>query len=295
MPPPAVERGPVRVKQLNLDAVGYEIEPLVATWSSKDALLYAVAVGCGTKELQFCTENSRRHAQRVLPTFAALVHDTATECLSVLGEFPPGCLLHAMERLTLNRELEPEGSALIRGGVSSVFDKGSAALISIWTSATDVNGSPLFRREMSIFAQGFGGWGGERGPKSETKPILQRPADRVVKYETRPEQALLYRLTGDRNPLHSDPSVAVANGFDRPILHGMCTFGFTGRGLLHSLCDGVPARFRHMEGRFSGPMWPGDSLAISIWKTGPGDARFEATSGDRSVIDQGVCTFEPSG
>ena len=109
---------------------------------------------------------------------------------------------------------------------------------------------------------------------------------------TRSDQALLYRLSGDRNPLHSDPSFAAMGGFDRPILHGLCTYGFTGRGLLHALCGGDPTRFTSMEGRFSSPVLPGERLTVRMWETGPGEAVFQTTGDDgRVVLDGGRATF----
>ena len=120
----------------------------------------------------------------------------------------------------------------------------------------------------------------------------ERPADHTVSYQTRIDQALTYRLSGDRNPLHSDPSFATAAGFDRPILHGLCTYGFTGRALLHSLCGGDPARFRSMEARFSSPVFPGDTLTVSVWETGDGEAVFQTRrDGDVVAVDAGRCTY----
>ena len=113
-----------------------------------------------------------------------------------------------------------------------------------------------------------------------------------MKYQTGIDQALIYRLSGDRNPLHSDPSFATAAGFDKPILHGLCTYGFTGRALLSALCDNDPARFKSMEARFTSPVFPGDELTISIWRTGDGEAVFQTRRpGDSVVVDNGLCRF----
>jgi acyl dehydratase len=117
----------------------------------------------------------------------------------------------------------------------------------------------------------------------------ERAPDARVSYVTLPHQALWYRLSGDANPLHSDPEFAKLGGFDRPILHGLCTYGFTGRALLHELCDSDPARFRSMEGRFSKPVMPGDELTVSMWVDGK-EAVFQTTTQDGSVvIDKGRC------
>jgi acyl dehydratase len=133
-----------------------------------------------------------------------------------------------------------------------------------------------------------GGGGGERGPSGPQNVPPDRDPDHVVTYRTSPDQALVYRLNGDRNPLHSDPSFAAMGGFDRPILHGLCTYGFTGRALLHTLCGGDPTRFGHVEGRFASPVLPGDELTISMWVTSDAEAVFTTSVDDRVVIDQGL-------
>jgi acyl dehydratase len=115
--------------------------------------------------------------------------------------------------------------------------------------------------------------------------------DHRVTYQTSPDQALIYRLTGDRNPLHSDPSFAAMGGFDRPILHGLCSYGFTGRALLHTLCGSEASHFHHIEGRFASPVLPGDALTVAMWETGDGAALFTTSVGDRAVIDQGLVRF----
>ena len=148
-------------------------------------------------------------------------------------------------------------------------------------------GEPRFASTSSLFIRGEGGFGGARGPSSSAEPWPAREPDDVVTYAVRPDQALVYRLSGDRNPLHSDPVFAKRAGFDRPILHGLCTYGFTGRALLHAVCGSDPARFRSMAGRFSRPTYPGDTLTISIWSEGDG-VRFR-TDNQRgeTVIDAG--------
>ena len=127
-----------------------------------------------------------------------------------------------------------------------------------------------------------------RGPQNE--PPAAAP-DHEVTLQTSPDQAFVYRLSGDRNPLHTDPSFAALGGFDRPILHGLCTYGFTGRALLKSLCDNDVTRFHHIEGRFSSPVMPGDELTVRIWRTTAGEAVFTTSVGDRAVIDQGLVKF----
>ena len=130
---------------------------------------------------------------------------------------------------------------------------------------TTATASRCTRTYSSAFIRGEGGWGGDRGPSGPRNVPPERAPDHAVTYQTSPDQALVYRLSGDRNPLHSDPAFAAMGGFDRPILHGLCTYGFTGRALLHTLCGSDPARFQHVEGRFSSPVLPGDALTISMW------------------------------
>ena len=154
-----------------------------------------------------------------------------------------------------------------------------------------MDGAPLYTTTMSAFIRGEGGWGGDRGPSGPQNVPPERGPDHTITYQTSPDQALVYRLSGDRNPLHSDPSFAAAGGFDRPILHGLCSYGFTGRALLHALCGSDPKRFQHVEGRFSSPVIPGEALTIAIWTTGDGEAVFTTSVGDRVVIDQGKVTF----
>jgi len=144
---------------------------------------------------------------------------------------------------------------------------------------------------MSAFIRGEGGWGGDRGPSGAQNVPPERGPGHTITYQTSPDQALIYRLSGDRNPLHSDPSFATAAGFDKPILHGLCSYGFTGRALLHALCGSESARFKSMEGRFSSPVIPGEALTVAIWTTGDGEAVFTTSVGDRVVIDQGKVTF----
>ncbi|MEO6652145.1 MAG: MaoC family dehydratase [Ilumatobacteraceae bacterium] len=139
-----------------------------------------------------------------------------------------------------------------------------------------------------MFIRDAGGWGGERGPSGPQNEPPDRAPDHQQTYQTSPDQALIYRLSGDRNPLHSDPSFAAMGGFDRPILHGLCTYGFTGRALLHTLCDSDPAKFERMEGRFTSPVFPGEALTVKMWEIGDGASVFTTSVGDRVVIDQGL-------
>ena len=277
---------------LNPDAVGSTSDPVEVSWTSKDALLYALGVGAGTDELAFTTENTTDTPQRVLPTMAVILMLGGTGALKEIGTFNPAMLVHGSQAIELTGEIPVEGTVSSKGTITGIYDKGSGAVVEIEIVSADVaTGAPLFTNTTSMFIRGEGGWGGDRGP-SVSKEVPDRTADHVVTYQTRPDQALLYRLSGDRNPLHSDPAFAAQAGFDRPILHGLCSYGFTGRALLHSLCDGDPARFTSMAGRFAKPVFPGEELTIDAWVTGPGEAVFVTRGGDgRVVIDGGRCTF----
>ncbi len=270
--------------------------PTERSWTSKDALLYAVGVGAGSLdatglELEFTTENSMNVQQRVLPTMGVVLGMGGG--MGAIGEFNLANLVHGEQAIELHGEIPVEGTISTTGKVLGVYDKGAAAVVVAESTSVDVaTGKPLFTTRNSMFIRGEGGWGGDRGPSGPKNVAPDRAPDHEVTYVTRPDQALTYRLSGDRNPLHADPEFAKLAGFPKPILHGLCTYGFTGRALLHSLCGSDPARFKGMEGRFSKPVYPGDALTVKMWVEG-GEAIFrtEAENGD-IVIDQGRATFE---
>jgi acyl dehydratase len=280
---------------LNLDAVGASFEPTERSWTSSDCLLYALGVGAGSvdaaDELEYTTENSVEVPQRVLPTFAAIV-GAGGSSRSAIGTFDPAMLLHGEQGIEVHGPIPREGSVRTTGTISAMYDKGSGALVVTESTSVDAEtGQPRFRITNGLFIRGEGGFGGDSGPSSGPAPFPARHPDHVVAYPTRPDQALLYRLSGDRNPLHSDPVFARRAGFDRPILHGLCTYGFTGRVLLHTLCSSDPARFRTMRGRFSRPTYPGDTLTVSMWVEGA-TARFRTeTQRGETVLDAGVFEF----
>jgi acyl dehydratase len=275
---------------LNHSLVGVPGEPAERSWDSKDALLYAVGVGASLgdplAELEFTTENSEGIDQQVLPTYAVLIAQGRTS--GNLGDFDRAMLVHAEQAIELHRPLPVAGTVRTTSTVTGIYDKGSGALVVTENVAVDAaTGEPLATTRSSAFIRGEGGFGGERGSDAAWDRPDREP-DHQVTYQTRPEQALVYRLSGDRNPLHVDPKFAARGGFDRPILHGLCTYGVTGRALLHVLCDSEPARFRSMSGRFSRPVWPGESLTISVWRQDGDTALFQTTKDDGTVvIDRG--------
>jgi len=269
------------------NAVGVSGDPTERSWTSKDCLLYALGVGAGVDELEFTTEK----AQQVLPTFAVIIGGGGVP-FNKIGSFNPAMLVHGEQAIEVYAPIPPEGTVRSTGRIAAIWDKGKGAVVVMESESVNAaNDEPLFKTTMSAFIRGEGGFGGERGPSADASGPPDRAPDHQVTYATRPDQALLYRLSGDRNPLHSDPEFARMAGFERPILHGLCTYGFTGRALLHNLCDGDPARFRSMAVRFSKPVLPGDTLSVSMWVEG-NEARFQTrTQNGDVVIDQGRFGF----
>jgi acyl dehydratase len=269
-------------------AVGQSGGPVERSWTSKDCLLYALGVGAGLDELAFTTEK----AQQVLPTMAVVLGARGAVPMQKIGTFNPAMLVHGEQAIELLRPLPADGTLSSTGRIAAIYDKGSGAVVVSETEARDAqSGEVLFRTRSAAFIRGEGGFGGDRGPSGPVHEPPRRKPDHEVTYKTLPEQALLYRLSGDRNPLHSDPEFARRAGFPRPILHGLCTYGFTGRALLHTLCGGEPARFRSMAGRFSKPVFPGEALTACMWLEG-NDCLFQ-TKNERGeiVLDQGKMTF----
>ncbi len=289
---------------INPGAVGTTSPESERRWTSKDALLYALGVGAGAVdaafELEFTTENSVGHEQRVLPTFAVIVGQggggggsRGLSPLAALGEFDPAMLVHGEQGIEVDGPIPVEGAVRTTSRIAAIYDKGSGALVVIESSSVDAEtGEPRFRSRTGLFIRGEGGFGGDRGPSGSQNRPPDRAPDHVVTYATRPDQALLYRLSGDRNPLHSDPAFAKRAGFDRPILHGLCTYGFAGRALLHTLCGSDPSRFRAMEARFSRPVFPGETLTVSMWLDGNEAVFRTETDGGHVVLDGGRFRFD---
>ena len=275
---------------INPDAVGTKGEPSRRNWTSKDALLYAVGVGAGTDELQYTTENTKDLPQKVLPTFAVIIGGGGVP-MGAAGTFNPAMMVHGEQGIELFGEIPADGEIESVGEITGIYDKGSAAVLAFSSESKNVaTGELLLRTSMTLFCRGEGGFGGDRGPSDKIEFPASDPDHRLT-YKTREDQALTYRLSGDRNPLHSDPSFAAMGGFDKPILHGLCSYGFTGCGLLHALCAGDSGKFKSMKARFSKPVMPGDELTVSMWVDG-NSALFRTTNQNGEVvIDQGTFTF----
>ncbi|ANS64865.1 UfaA2 protein [Streptomyces lincolnensis] len=240
------------------------------TWDHKDVQLYHLGIGAGIPatdpdELRYTLE-SRLH---VLPSFATVAGAGSPGVIGGLSM--PGVdvdlakVLHGGQSLTVHRPLPVQGTATATARIAAVYDKGKAAVLVMRTEAADGQG-PLWTNDAQIFVRGEGGWGGDRGPSARLDPPAGAP-DRTVERPIREDQALLYRLSGDWNPLHADPEFAKLAGFERPILHGLCTYGSTLKAVVDTLLGGDVTRVRSYATRFAGVVYPGETLRIRMWHT----------------------------
>lgn len=252
-------------------------------WSQKDVQLYHLGIGAGVPatdpdELRYTLE-SRLH---VLPSFATVAGAGSPGVIGGLSM--PGVdvdlarVLHGGQSLTLHRPIPAEGTATATSRIAAVYDKGKAAVLVMRTEVADTEG-PLWTNDAQIFVRGEGGWGGDRGPSARLELPAGEP-DRVVERPIREDQALLYRLSGDYNPLHADPEFAKLAGFERPILHGLCTYGMTLKAVVDTLLGGDVTRVRSYGTRFAGVVYPGEKLRIRMWR-GDGRAQVAVTAVDR--------------
>jgi acyl dehydratase len=240
--------------------------------------------------LAFTTENSTGVTHRVVLTFAIAV---GLGRLPDLGQISLAQILHAEQEVAVHRELATAGRARSTTRVAAIYDKGKDALVRLQTEVVDPDDAVVLATLTSgLFIRGAGGWGVDRGPQREW--ALPEGQPDAVGDRTSPGQALVYRLSGDRNPLHSDPAAAAAAGFPARILHGLCTYGYTGRALVDVVCEGDPGRFGEMRARFSTPVLPGQELEVGIWLT-DGGAAFRTTTDAGTVIDHGSFSLAGQG
>ncbi|CAL9430324.1 MaoC/PaaZ C-terminal domain-containing protein [Streptomyces sp. enrichment culture] len=254
------------------------------SWTPKDVLLYHLGIGAGLPatdpdELRYTLE-SRLH---VLPSFATVAGSGAPGVISGLSmpgvEVDLARVLHGGQSLTVHRAIPAEGRATATSRVAAVYDKGKAAVLVLRTEVADTDG-PLWTNDAQIYVRGEGGWGGDRGPATRLDPPAG-PPDRTLERTVREDQALLYRLCGDWNPLHADPDFAKTAGFDRPILHGLCTYGMTLKAAVDTLLGGEVSRVRAYATRFAGVVYPGETLRIRLWKEAGGVVRAEVSAVER--------------
>ena len=274
-------------------ALAAELEPIEFSWVSSDIQLYHLGLGAGAdpmdrRELRYLVDDT----PQVLPTFgnvAATFHATKPPTVQFPGiDIELSKVLHASERVEVPAPLPPSGSARAVTRFTDIWDKGKAAVIWSETTVSAPDGTLLWTQRRSIFARGEGGFGGERGPSS-SDAAPDRSPDLEVEVPILPQQALLYRLCGDRNPLHSDPEFAAAAGFPQPILHGLCTYGMTCKAITDALLDGDAGAVAAYGARFSGVAYPGETLKVGIWKeSGLFLASVVAPSRDNVVVLSGV-------
>ena len=255
-------------------AIGAELPDREFSWSASDVLLYHLGIGAGSRPgsqtdpeaLRWILEDDRLF---VLPSFgivAPTFHETDPPPLDL-----PGCdielsqVVHGSQSIEVSGPVPTSGTATLHTRISDVWDKGKAAVIWQEGRAVTVAGDPLWTVRSSIFVRGEGGWGGARGA-SEKVELPDREPDCDTTYDVTPQQALLYRLCGDRNPLHADPAFARAAGFPAPILHGLCSYGIVLRTLTEQLLDGEATRVRAFGARFAGVVFPGETLRVRAWR-----------------------------
>jgi acyl dehydratase len=271
--------------------------PVTFTYAEKDVILYALGVGLGAdpldeRELPFVYERDLA----VLPTAATVLSSAGRDWDDWRGPkatAAPGrrlstpdmtMLVHGEQKLELHKPLPARGTFTARSRVTGAFDKGpgKGAVTYNETVWTDPAGEKVLTLTAGLFYRGDGGFGGPAEGAPEPRATPPRAPDITVEIRTRPDQALLYRLNGDRNPLHCDPEFARKVGFPRPILRGLCTYGLTCRAVLQEWCEYDAARIASHELRFSSPVFPGETLSIEMWREAGGVA-FQARAAERGV------------
>lgn len=252
-------------------------EPTVreASWTERDVILYHLGLGAGVNSLDPAELGwVYERGLRVLPTFALVAgQGVSAGALKPAGMNLPGIdidlrrVLHGGQSLTLHAPIPAAGTATISSRVADVWDKGKAAVVLLEQSAVDADGNPLWTTGMQIWARGEGGFGGDAGP-DVSNAVPERDADQVLVSPTSTQQALVYRLSGDLNPLHADPAFAKMAGFDQPILHGLASYGVACKAVVDGVLDGDPARVQSFSVRFAGSLYPGETIETAVWRDG---------------------------
>jgi len=267
-------------------AVGASLPGSTYSWTEDDVILYHLGIGAGVPptdptELRYVYEGDLQ----VLPTFGTIPPFGVMMSLGAVDglEVNLASILHGGQELEIHRAIPTSGTVVQEGTVTAIYDKGRGALVMLEVeSRLEKTGELLFTNRPSVYLRGEGGFGGESGPSGRAG-APERSPDVVVESPTLPQQALLYRAaSGDRNPLHVDPGFAAFAGFDRPILHGLCTFGIVCKAVVDQMLEGRPERVTSYRARFSGVVFPGETIRTSIWDDGSGLV-VEAESKERSV------------
>lgn len=265
---------------VDLSLVGKKLKSIEFTYEERDVMLYAVGIGAGTDELQFTYERELK----VLPTFGVIPAFPSLFSMGSAMAVNPMMILHGEQRIELYAPIPTSGTLTTTPAVRAIYDKGKGALIVVDAETVDQSGKLLFKNTFGTFARGEGGFGGERGPSGPKNVPPDRKPDAVVEMPTLPQQALIYRLSGDRNPLHADPDFAKMAGYERPILHGLCSFGHVGRAVLRAFCGMDPSRLKALDVRFSGVVFPGETIVTELWKNGGGQLIVQAKTKERGEV-----------
>lgn len=249
------------------EVLGFRSEGLRFAWSERDAMLYALGLGFGQdpvdrQELPFVFEQELK----AVPTLATAVTFAPGPVAQIPLNF--AMIVHAEQRAVFHRPFPAKGEVSCDMAVTGAWDRGpKGAILEIESRVADADG-PLATLTAALIARGDGGFGGPAEGMPLPHPMPDRPPNLTLDFETRPEQALLYRLSGDRNPLHADPDLAGAAGFERPILHGLCTYGVCCRAVLKAYADYQPQRILAHDARFSAPVYPGETISVDLWRDG---------------------------
>lgn len=275
---------------IKTDCVGKKLPNAEHSWGWKDIALYNTAIGA--TELEHVYENTRGGI-RVIPSFAVIPPFPALPASVPVTGINPMMVLHGEQKIIIKkRPLPYKAETVTEAQITELFDKGKGALYRIATTTRTKAGEELFDNVFSAFVRGAGGFGGEKGPDPGNEPPDRAP-DAVIEQQTLPIQHLLYRLTGDVNPLHVDPNFAKMAKFDRPILHGLCTFGFVLRAALKACVNGEDAKLKEYEVRFKDVVYPGEKIITKVWKMGGGKAIIAADADTgRSCITNAAISYD---
>jgi acyl dehydratase len=239
------------------------------SWKKDDVILYHLGLGAGLekptdeKELEYTFEKNLK----TLPSFGVVPVFSSMFGMAGAGgiDINWALVLHGEQDIEIHRPIPTEAAVESEARVADIFDKGKAALIIMEVKTREKGGEPLFTNRFSIFARGEGGFGGDPGPKVGNAAPDRAP-DAIAESRTIPQQALLYRLSGDKNPLHADPEFAKLGGFDTPILHGLCSYGIVCKAVVDHLLGGDVTRVARYQARFSGVLFPGETIVTSMWR-----------------------------